>query len=427
MASIFFYLILGFVIFNFILDRILEYLNESRLTGDLPAELAGIYDPEKYRKSQDYSKAKHRISAIQSSFSFVILMIVLLSGGFAWLDNFLRLYTSNPYILALLFFGVIALISGILSMPFSIYQTFVIEEKFGFNLMSVKTFVLDTLKGILLGSLLGGGLLLLIVLIYQTTGNFFWVIAWGAISIFSIFMSMFYSDLIVPLFNKQTPLEPGELRDAIQDFADRVGFKLKNIYVINGSKRSRKSNAYFTGLGAKKRIVLYDTLISDHTTGELVAVLAHEIGHYKKKHTLTGLILSLVQTGIVLFILSFFIRKDSLVAQQLCQSLSGFSHQEVKASFHLGIIGFGLLYEPLSLILGILMNILSRKNEFAADRYAGVNYNARLLQESLKKLSVNNLSNLQPHPAYVFVHYSHPPLLERLRELEKITKFPSST
>ncbi|HSN50596.1 MAG TPA: M48 family metallopeptidase, partial [Bacteroidales bacterium] len=275
MTTIFLYLILAFIAFNFLVDRILEHLNSSRLTNILPSELAGIYDPEKYRKSQDYARTKNKLSSLQSTFSFFILMMVLIFGGFVWLDISIREFTANPYLLALLFFAVIAMVSGVLSLPFELYHTFVIEEKFGFNLTTVRTFILDKIKGILLGALLGGGILLLIILIYEKTGNYFWLIAWAVLSFFSIFMSMFYSDLIVPLFNKQKPLEPGELRDAIQNFASKVGFKLKNIYVIDGSKRSRKSNAYFTGLGAKKRIVLYDTLIQDHTTEELVAVLAH--------------------------------------------------------------------------------------------------------------------------------------------------------
>ena len=231
---------------------------------------------------------------------------------------------------------------------------------------------------------------------------------------------MFYSNLIVPLFNKQKPLVEGPLRDAIEQFALKVGFKLKNIYIIDGSKRSKKANAYFTGLGMKKRIVLYDTLIQDHTTDELVAVLAHEIGHYKKKHTLLGILLSILQSGIMLFILSLFIRKDSIMAQSLCQALSGFSGLEIKQSFHLGILAFGLLYSPLSFFLGLILNQISRKHEYAADRFAGIQYDPVALMDALKKLSVNNLSNLRPHPTYVFFYYSHPTLLQRLHALEKM-------
>jgi STE24 endopeptidase len=225
-----------------------------------------------------------------------------------------------------------------------------------------------------------------------------------------IFMTMFYSSIIVPLFNKQTPLEPGELRDAIEAFAMKTGFKLKNVFVIDGSKRSSKANAYFAGLGSKKRIVLYDTLIKDHTTEELVAVLAHEIGHYKLKHTLTGIVLSLIETGVMLFILSLFIGNPDLSKALGAE----------QGSFHMGILAFGLLYSPLSLILGLATNLLSRKNEYAADRFAGINYNPNALSDALKKLSVNNLSNLRPHPLYVFFHYSHPPLLKRLEALTRI-------
>jgi STE24 endopeptidase len=307
-------------------------------------------------------------------------------------------------------------------LPFDYYHVFVLEEKFGFNRTTVRTFILDRLKGLLLSLIIGAGLLSLIILIYESTGNYFWVIVWAVITFFMIFMSMFYSNLIVPLFNKQKPLDKGLLRDAIEQFAGKVGFKLKNIYIIDGSKRSKKANAYFTGLGMKKRIVLYDTLIQDHTIEELVAVLAHEIGHYKKKHSLMGIFLSTFQTGVMLFILSLFIRKDSTVAQALCQALSGLSGLEIKQSFHVGILAFGLLYSPLSFILGLIMNQISRKHEYAADRFAGINYNTVALMDALKKLSVNNLSNLRPHPAYVFFYYSHPTLLQRLHSLQKIEK-----
>ena len=282
-----------------------------------------------------------------------------------------------------------------------------IEEKFGFNKTSLKTFFLDKLKGALLAVLIGGGLLALIVWIFSATGQWFWLITWGAISGFMIFMTMFYSNLIVPLFNKQKPLEEGTLRDNIEAFATRVGFKLKDIYVIDSSKRSSKGNAYFTGLGAKKRIVLYDTIIEEHSTEELVAILAHEIGHYKKKHTIQGMLISLFQTGLMLYILSLFITRpvlsEALGAEQ--------------PSFHMGLVAFAMLYSPLSLVLGMFSNALSRKNEYSADRFAGENYSAPALADALKKLSVNNLSNLRPHPAYVFFYYSHPPLLKRLAAL----------
>jgi STE24 endopeptidase len=404
----FFYIILGITLFNFILERFLDYLNSKLWSNQLPKELEGIYDAEKYRKSQDYTKVKTRFSLINEAFSLFLILLMLFSGGFGIIDNFLRTYTENPILLTIIFFGIIGFASDLLSIPFEIYFTFNIEKRFGFNTTTVKTFVADKLKGWFLGLIIGGLLLTLIVWIYLNTGEYFWLYAWGAVSFFMLFMSMFYSNLIVPLFNKQKPLEPGELRDAIEEFAKKVKFKLNNIYVIDGSKRSKKANAYFTGLGPKKRIVLYDTLIADHTTEELVGVLAHEIGHYKKKHTLTSTILGIAETGVMLFILSVFISNPEL---------SKAMGSEIP-SFQIGILAFGLLYSPVSLILGLAMNLLSRKNEYAADRYAGENYNPESLQLALKKLSVNSLSNLRPHPLYVFFYYSHPTLLQRLKALD---------
>lgn len=410
MVQTVFYIIIAIILFDYILERILDYLNSTYWSNEIPAELGGIYDADKYKKSQDYERATTRFSIFSSTLSLVVLLVLLFTGGFAWLDNFVRQYTDNPIWMAILFFGIFGLAADLLSTPLSIYSIFVIEEKFGFNKTTIKTFILDKLKGWVLGAIIGGGLLALVVWIYETTGSWFWIIAWAVIGTFTIFMTMFYSNVIVPLFNKQTPLEEGELRSSIESFASKVKFKLKNIFVMDGSKRSTKANAYFSGLGAKKRIVLFDTLIKDQTTDELVGVLAHEIGHYKKKHTLTGTLISLLQTGLTLYILSLFIGNPVL-----SQALGA-----EEGSFHMGILAFGLLYSPLSLILGLAMNVLSRKNEFAADKYAGENFKPHALKDALIKLSVNHLSNLRPHPAYVFFHYSHPPLLQRLEALEKI-------
>ncbi len=411
MAQTIFIIIISILVFDYIVERILDYLNSTYWSNKLPEELQEIYDAEKYKKSQDYQKVNQRFSLLTSTLSFVAMMLMLLLGGFAFVDNFVRQYTVNPIVMALLFFGIIGFVSDILSTPFSIYDTFVIEQKFGFNNTTVKTFILDKLKGWLLAIILGSIFIALFILIYNKTGINFWWIAWLVFSAISIFFSMFYSNLIVPLFNKQTPLEEGELRTAIEVFSNKVGFKLNNIFVIDGSKRSSKANAYFTGLGSKKRIVLYDTLIKDHTTEELVAVLAHEVGHYKKKHTLKGIIISLLETGMMLYILSWFISNPVL-----SEALG------TKQSFHISIIVFGILYSPLSMILGLAMNVLSRKHEYEADKFAGENYNAESLKSALKKLSVNNLSNLKPHPAYVFFHYSHPTLLQRLAALNQLNK-----
>jgi STE24 endopeptidase len=408
MEKMIFITILVIVILDFFLERILDFLNRKFWSDNLPAELEGIYNSEKYRKSQLYLRANHKFSQLTESFNFVLVMGMLVFGGFAFLDHYIRQITTNPILMALLFFGILGLIADILGTPFSIYATFVIEERFGFNKTTVKTFILDKIKGLLLAVILGGGLLGLVVWIYGATGQWFWLIAWGVISFFTVFMTLFYSNIIVPLFNKQTPLEPGDLRDAIEAFARKTDFSLRNIFVIDGSKRSTKANAYFTGLGRKKRIVLYDTLIQDHPTEELVAVLAHEIGHYKKKHTTIGTVVSIAQTGVMLFILSRFLGNPHLSA----------ALGSNQPSFHMSVIAFGILYTPLSTILGIAMNAFSRKHEFQADHFAATRYQASSLRDALIRLSVNNLSNLRPHPAYVFFYYSHPPLLKRLQAID---------
>jgi len=412
MSEILFAIILGFILFEFTLERLLDYLDSRYWSPELPTELAGIYDAEKYRKSQEYEKVKTRFGILVSSFSLALTAGMLLLQGFAWVSDLAGSISTQPILQGLLFFGILFFASDILGIPFSVYSIFNIEERFGFNKTTVPTYITDKLKGWMLAVILGGGLLSLVMWLYSISGEWFWLIAWAAISFFSIFMSMFYSQIIVPLFNKQKPLEEGPLRDAVMKFSEKVGFKLQNIYVINGSKRSKKANAYFTGLGSKKRIVLYDTLIEERSTEELVAVLAHEIGHYKKKHTLTGLITSLLNTGIILYIFSLVMERPELSAALGAE----------QPSFHMGMIAFALLYGPISLLTGLVMNVVSRKHEYAADRFAAEHGLSEALQQALIRLSVNNLSNLRPHPATVFFHYSHPPLLKRLEALKKEPK-----
>jgi STE24 endopeptidase len=410
MSQILFFIIVGLLIADFIFERFLEFLNSTQWSDQLPEEVKDIYDEKEYQKQQAYEKANYRFSMISSSFSFALMFLMVLFSGFALVNNWALSVSVNPILTALVFFGILMLASDLLTTPFSVYDTFVIEEKFGFNKTTVKTFILDKLKGYLLGAIIGGGLLSLIIYIYQLTTTNFWIYAWLVITVFSVFMVLFYSNLIVPLFNKQTPLPEGELKSAIEDFSAKVGFKLDNIFVIDGSKRSTRANAYFTGFGAKKRIVLYDTLINDMTTNELVAVLAHEIGHYKKHHVVWSLILGIIQTGVMLFIFSLFVGNPDLSAALGVEI----------PSFHIGLIAFGILYSPISMITGIIMNVFSRKNEYEADAFAVKYFDANELASALKKLSVKNLSNLQPHPAYVFFHYSHPTLLQRLQALNSI-------
>jgi STE24 endopeptidase len=408
MHNTIFFLILIIPVTGFIIERYLDYLNSTMWSDSLPPKLQGICDGQEYRKTQLYQKENDRLSLWSSSLNLVVILVVIIAGGFALIDNISRSISENIILVSLIFFGITGLISDVINIPFGIYDTFVIEKKYGFNTMTIRTFITDHLKSWFIAALIGAPVLGLIVWFYYRTGEYFWLYAWGVITLFSVFINLFYSELIVPLFNKQTPLAAGSLRSAIESFAEKTGFKLKNIYVIDGSKRSTKANAYFSGFGPKKRIVLYDTLQNELSDEEIVAVLAHEIGHYKKKHILFTLIFSVVLTGLMLFLFSLVVNNPSL---------SGALGAE-QSSFHLGLIVFGILYSPLSLLIGMFSNYISRKNEFEADRFARENFNPEVLANALKKLSVRNLSNMLPHPAYVFFHYSHPPLLSRLEKLE---------
>lgn len=401
--------ILLIVILEFSWSQYLSARNRKRMSPNIPSKLKGIYNDEEYAKQQAYQKTNSRLGLYSGLFSFAITLVVLLLGGFGWLDLLLREYIGDTTWLGLAFFGVIMVASEIISLPFDYYATFVIEERFGFNKSTRKTFWLDQLKGLLMTIILGGGILFLVMWLYNSLGEWAWLYAWGVVTAFSLFMLLFYSNLIVPLFNKQTPLGEGDLRNAIEEFGQKAGFGINNIYVMDASKRSSKANAYFTGLGAKKRIVLYDTLIADLDKDEIVAVLAHEIGHYKKKHTLQSVIVSVVTTGAMLFLLSLFLDNADLAI--------GLGAK--KASFHLGAIAFSILFTPISMLLGVLSSIQSRKNEYEADAFAAQFGLADALMNGLKKLSVKSLSNLNPAPLFVFFHYSHPTLLQRMKALGK--------
>ena len=403
-----FYIIIAILILQFIIETVLDYLNAQHFRDPVPEELQDVFDAEEYRKSQDYKRTNYRFGLFTSTFSLVLTLAFLIFGGFEWVDSIARSITDNPVLMALIFFGIIMIGSDILTTPFSYYQTFVIEEKFGFNKSTKKLFFLDKIKGWLMTAILGGGILALVIWFFQWAGSNFWIYTWAVVTAFTIFMNMFYSRLIVPLFNKQTPLEEGGLKEKIEGYAQKVGFELKKIFVIDGSKRSTKANAYFSGFGREKRVTLYDTLIQDLDEDEIVAVLAHEVGHYKRKHIIFNLIATVLLTGLTLYILSIFINNPEI-------SLAIGVHDP---SFHAALVGFGILYSPISEITGLVMNYMSRKFEFQADDYAKSTFAAPPLITSLKKLSKNNLSNLTPHPSYVFVHYSHPSLIARIRNLE---------
>ncbi|SFS49581.1 STE24 endopeptidase [Zhouia amylolytica] len=403
-----FYIIITILIVDFIFDKILDRLNANHFNDPVPDDLKDVYDNEEYEKSQRYKTTNYKFSTLTSTISIVATLAFFFLDGFDFVDRLARNSSNNEIVIALVFFGIIMFASDILSTPFSYYHTFVIEEKFGFNKTTKKTFFIDKIKGWIMTVILGGGILAIIIWFYKVTGANFWLYAWGLIAVFTIFMNMFYTRLIVPLFNKQTPLEDGSLKKKIEAYASKIGFNINKIFVIDGSKRSTKANAYFSGFGSQKQVTLYDTLINDLEEDEILAVLAHEVGHYKHKHIIFNLIASILLTGITLYILSLFINIPEF------SMAIGVS----QPSFHAGLIAFGILYTPISELTGLIMNFISRKFEYQADHYAKDTYKAEPLITSLKKLSKNNLSNLTPHPTYVFVHYSHPTLLQRMRKLK---------
>ena len=403
------YLIIGLVVFNYLFSTVLDFVNAKNWRTEIPPIMKDYYNKEKYVKAKNYSKEKGRVSLISSTISSSITILFLASGGYGWLNNTISNYYEIPFLKSGFFFLTLFILSDVISIPFSCFNTFVIEEKYGFNKMTVKTFVMDKIKGYLLTIIVGGLLLFGAIYLVSIVEKGFWLWLWISLSLLMVFVNMFYADLIVPIFNKLTPLETGSLRDKIESYTKKIGYSLKNIYIIDGSKRSSKANAFFSGLGPRKTIALYDTLVDNHTEEELVAVLAHEVGHYKKKHVLTSLFLSIFQLGLMCFLLEI-----CLNVGEISQALGG---EEIE--FHLGLIAFGILYSPLGTILSILMNLNSRRNEFEADAFAKETYDGVALATALKNLSVDSLSNLYPHPFYIFIHYSHPPLLKRLKALNE--------
>lgn len=404
------YLILGILSLGFFADKVLDYLNIKRPVPRVPKTLEEYVNPEKLEKAKEYQWTNYRFGLITGTVAFLVTFLLIISGAFGILDYWLSALIPNPILLSIVFFGIVFIGSDMLSIPFDYYQTFVIEEKYGFNKTTRKTYFLDKIKGYVLSIIVGGGLLALLLFLIHQIGKDFWWQFWLISAIFMVSVNLFYTSWILPIFNKLTPLENGELKEMIIRYAKSVDFPLENIFVLDGSKRSSKANAFFSGFGKRKKVVLFDTLIEQHTPQELVAVLAHEIGHYKKKHILSGMLLSVAQVGLLLFILSEFI-----FSENMSLALGG-SHMAI----HLNIIGFTILFSPISTVLGIGMNMISRKNEFEADSYAKTTFDGIPLAEALKTLSVNTLSNINPHPWYVFVHYSHPPLLQRLERLEAV-------
>lgn len=403
-----FYLLLGIITFDFILERILVYLNRKRAKDAIPKELEGIYDAEEYARSQSYQREVSRFTNFSATISFILLFSAIFLGWFGLLDEWVRTFSPFEMASTCLFLGILYLASDVLiGIPFSLYHHFVIESRYGFNKMTVKTYWLDKLKNYFLTFLIGGVILSVMVYMVNTIGSEFWIYFWIFGAGFILFANMFYSSLILPLFHRMKPLEEGELSASIHAYSKKVRFPLKNIFVIDGSKRSSKGNAFFTGLGRKKKVILFDTLIEKHTVDELTAVFAHEIGHYKKKHIIFSIVFSLLNMGFILYLFSRMVY-NAEVSWAMGGQLS---------SLHLNLLAFGILYAPISRIIGIVGNSISRKNEYEADAYARDTYSGQALIEGLKKLSADHLSNLTPHPAYVFVHYSHPPLGKRIKAL----------
>lgn len=400
--------VLCIILISFTLELVVSYLNIRALTPDLPKEFEDVYNRDEYEKSQQYTKTTTRFGVFENSISTLLTVGFLILGGFNWIDTIARSFGYNAIATGLFFTAGLGLLSFLIGIPFSIYSTFVIEEKFGFNKTTVKTFILDLIKGILLTMALGGPLLALIFWFFTATGTYAWVYCWFGVVSFTLLMQFIAPVLIMPLFNKFTPLESGDLKDKITDYSVKEKFQLSGIFTMDGSKRSTKLNAFFTGFGKFRKIVFFDTLIEKLTPDEIVAVLAHEMGHFKLKHIIKMMIISIVQTGFMFFLLSLVLKVPEIS--------KGFMLEQ--PSVYASLVIFGFLYSPISLFTSIGVNILSRKHEFEADAYAATTTgDSKQLVTSLKKLSHANLSNLTPHPVHVFLHYSHPPLLQRIHTL----------
>ena len=409
MSEYLIYIFIFFILFGFVFSSILEYLNSKNWKDSVPDSLKDFYKESDYKKAKSYKLDRDRVSLISSLISTILTIIFIFSGVYGKVSDYSLYYFDSPFLQSASFFLFFLMISTIINLPISYYSIFTIEEKYGFNKSTLSTFIKDKIKGLIISLLIGGFILYISIQLYSFFEANFWLWLWVFLSAIIIFTNMFYTTLIVPIFNKLSPLEEGSLKNKIEKYSKKIGYSLDKIFVIDGSKRSSKANAFFSGLGPKKTIALFDTLIDKHEEDELVAVLAHEVGHYKKNHIKQGLLLSILQVGIICYILQLCLNEPNLSL-----ALGG-----LESSFHLSLIAFSFLFSPLSIIIGIGMNIFSRKNEYEADKYAKETYNGESLKNALKKLSSDSLTNLYAHPLYVFVHYSHPPLLKRLEALDR--------
>jgi STE24 endopeptidase len=399
------------IVSDLVLNGWADYLNLRKIRPALPEAVQDLHDPESYRQSQEYLKVNTRFGWLVSVINLLIILAVWFGKGFPLLDEWVRSFSFGPVVTGLFFMGILILLRSLLNFPFSIYSTFVIEERFGFNNTTLRTFLVDRVKGMVLAIILGIPLISGILGFFEYAGDNAWWYCWIGVSLFMLAMQYIAPTWIMPLFNKYKPLEDGELRDAIFSYAGKIQFSLNNVFVMDGSKRSAKSNAYFTGFGKHKRIVLFDTLIEKHSVPELVGVLAHEMGHFKKKHILKVTALGIVQMGVLFYLLSLFISFDKLFEAFYVD----------RPSIYAGMIFFGMLYAPLDFFIGFFSQMISRKNEYEADRFAAeTTKDPASMIHALKKLSAHNLSNLTPHPFYVLLNYSHPPVLNRIKALEQV-------
>lgn len=405
-------IIITALVLDFVLHVAADLLNLRKLSPELPEPFQGYFDAEKYRMAQQYLRTNTRFKWVVEGISLAVFLLFWFGGGFPLLDQWVRTLSSSPVPRGMIYIGILVAARSILSLPFSVYATFVIEERFGFNRSTWKVFLSDIVKKAILGAILGGLILFAVLAFFQYAGENAWWYCWIAVTCFMLVLQYVIPTWIMPLFNRFEPLEPGELKTAILDYATKINFPVMNIYMMDGSKRSSKSNAFFTGFGRNRRIVLFDTLVANHSVGELVAVLGHEMGHFKKKHIIWMLAAGIVQTGILLYFLSLFISSPVLFEAFYMDHVSVYG----------GLIFFGFLYSPIDFFIGIIFQMVSRKNEYAADRFAvQTTGDAESMKTALKKLSAHNLSNLTPHPLYVFLNYSHPPVLERLSVIDRIS------
>ena len=405
------YIILFFLLADYVLNLTSDHLNLKSVSNYIPRSFKNVFDPEKYRQAQSYLLTNTRFGQVVSTVDLMILLIFWFYGGFAFIDRWTRSLGWGLLATGIVYICVLAGLKAAIDQLFGLYSTFVIEQRFGFNKTTVVTWLKDRLKGLLLAVILGVPLIAGVLAFFQYSGTTAWIWCWALVTLFTVVVQFIAPTWIMPLFNRFDPLEEGELKNAIMAYARSIGFSLDNIYVMDGSRRSSKSNAFFTGFGRHRRIVLFDTLIDNHTTDELVAVLAHEMGHYQLRHIIKMMIIGIFQTGMLFYLMSLVIHTPALFEAFYVE----------RPSIHAGLIFFSMLYAPIDFFLGLIVQRISRMHEYAADRFAVTTSGHRLpMISALKKLSVHNLSNLTPHPFYVFLNYSHPPVLQRIAAIEKI-------